>query len=365
MSVYKLKRKTGSNTTEDIQLDYNTAIANKPTIPTNADYVDLTTSQTITGAKAFTGTVGNTQSSAGVYLGLDTNTNAENANMAIVSANTASYIDMGRPNVDYDFRIIKWNQAGNTNAQLVYGGNASGTITIPQKTGTMALTSDIPSSSGTDVQINGTSIVSNGVANILTNTAYNSSSNKIATMSDIPATYVSTVNGSSGAITDVAKTNVNNNFPHTTFSGSLEIFSDGSSWSEGIRIHPASNGWDGIVLCDSTNTGSTGTGANTWSIHNYNGTFGIYRNGSNTSATSYLSNVNGNWQMSNNLLLSGFIGSASNASYGLTLPSTSGWTANKTIATTDQVPSVWYGTQAQYDAITNKDSNTYYYIQEA
>lgn len=40
----------------------------------------------------------------------------------------------------------------------------------------------------TDVQINGTSIVSSGVANILTNTAYDSSTNKIATMSDIPST---------------------------------------------------------------------------------------------------------------------------------------------------------------------------------
>ena len=38
----------------------------------------------------------------------------------------------------------------------------------------------------TDVQINGTSIVSNNTANILTNTAYNSSSNKIATMNDVP-----------------------------------------------------------------------------------------------------------------------------------------------------------------------------------
>lgn len=42
--------------------------------------------------------------------------------------------------------------------------------------------------SSTDVQINGTSITSQGVANILTNTAYNASSNKIATMSDIPST---------------------------------------------------------------------------------------------------------------------------------------------------------------------------------
>lgn len=37
-----------------------------------------------------------------------------------------------------------------------------------------------------DVQINGTSILANGIANLLTNTAYNSSSNKIATMSDVP-----------------------------------------------------------------------------------------------------------------------------------------------------------------------------------
>lgn len=37
----------------------------------------------------------------------------------------------------------------------------------------------------TDVKINGTSILSNNVANIVTNTAYNSSTNKIATMNDL------------------------------------------------------------------------------------------------------------------------------------------------------------------------------------
>jgi len=39
--------------------------------------------------------------------------------------------------------------------------------------------------SATDVQINGTSITSEGVANLLTNTAYDATTNKIATMSDI------------------------------------------------------------------------------------------------------------------------------------------------------------------------------------
>ena len=103
------------------------------------------TGQKITGSKYFTGTVGNIQTEAGVYLGLDVNSAQPNANIAITSANTAAYIDMGRPDVDYDFRIIKWNTADNKHAQFVYGGNAAGAITIPQASGVMALTSDLNS----------------------------------------------------------------------------------------------------------------------------------------------------------------------------------------------------------------------------
>lgn len=40
----------------------------------------------------------------------------------------------------------------------------------------------------TDVQVNGTSITSGGVANIVTESAYNASTNKIATINDIPDT---------------------------------------------------------------------------------------------------------------------------------------------------------------------------------
>lgn len=39
----------------------------------------------------------------------------------------------------------------------------------------------------TDVQVNGTSVASNKVVNLITNTAYNASSNKLATMSDVPS----------------------------------------------------------------------------------------------------------------------------------------------------------------------------------
>lgn len=51
-----------------------------------------------------------------------------------------------------------------------------------------SLTNETGSSGGgtTDVQLNGVSIVNGGIANIITNSAYDSASNKLATMSDIP-----------------------------------------------------------------------------------------------------------------------------------------------------------------------------------
>jgi hypothetical protein len=108
--------------------------------------VDNDSDQTIKGSKAFTGQVGNTQSESGVYLGLDTNTVAPNANIAITSANSAAYIDMGKPNHDYDFRLIKWDSNNGNVAQMCYNtedGGASANITIPRASGTLALTSDL------------------------------------------------------------------------------------------------------------------------------------------------------------------------------------------------------------------------------
>ena len=43
----------------------------------------------------------------------------------------------------------------------------------------------VPSVPVTDVQIDGSSVVSGGTANLITNTAYNASTNKLATMTDI------------------------------------------------------------------------------------------------------------------------------------------------------------------------------------
>lgn len=76
-----------------------------------------------------------------------------------------------------------YNSSNPNNYTSNVGTVTSVNNTQPDVNGNVSLT--IPSQ--TDVRINNTSITSGGVANIVTNTAYNASSNKIATMSD--ATY--------------------------------------------------------------------------------------------------------------------------------------------------------------------------------
>ena len=63
----------------------------------------------------------------------------------------------------------------------------------------------------TDVQINGTSITSNNVANIVTNTAYNASSNKIATMSDLPS--VANMQTTTNLVTSVSSQSTDSQYP--------------------------------------------------------------------------------------------------------------------------------------------------------
>ena len=85
----------------------------------------------------------------------------------------------------------------------------------------------------TDVQINGTSITSGGTANILTNGTY-SSSNKIATMNDLPTvpSNVSAFNNDAGYLTSYTETD-----PVFSASASAGITStDISSWNGKAEI---------------------------------------------------------------------------------------------------------------------------------
>lgn len=70
----------------------------------------------------------------------------------------------------------------------------------------------------------------------------------------------------------------------------------GNYYDEGIRIHPASNGWSTIALCASDNTGTTGVTSNSWNIHrDPSNDFYINRGSSNGHTGYELCNVSGNW----------------------------------------------------------------------
>lgn len=97
----------------------------------------------------------------------------------------------------YIYRVTGYNYSGGdvqfdltccmgSTVYHISTGTYSAASTSTSMTGTYSSKS-IPSAAAVnDVTINGTSILSSGTANIVTNTAYNASSNKIATMSDLP-----------------------------------------------------------------------------------------------------------------------------------------------------------------------------------
>lgn len=76
--------------------------------------------------------------------------------------------------------------------------------------------------------------------------------------------------------------------------GCIRIQANEDSYCEGIRIKPYNN-WSTIILGGNDLTSTTGTSANSWSIHNNNGNFYINKNNSSGSTGNELCNINGNW----------------------------------------------------------------------
>ena len=111
------------------------------------------------------------------------------------------------------------------------------------------VTISIPTVTVTDVQINGTSILSSKVANIVTNTAYDASSNKIATMSDLPTGLPSqtsqsgkylTTNGTTASWSDVPEEIAFVEYNVTSFADVITAFESGKT-----------------VICKQTHTSDT------------------------------------------------------------------------------------------------------------
>lgn len=138
------------------------------TVATSGDYDDLMNKPTIPAAVT-------------VDSALSATSENPVQNKVINSALSNKY-DASNPN-GYTSNIGTVTSVNNVNP---VNGNVS--LTIPAQT---------------DVKINNTSITSGGVANIVTNTAYNASSNKIATMSDLPTDTNDLTNGA-GYITNSA-----------------------------------------------------------------------------------------------------------------------------------------------------------------
>lgn len=78
----------------------------------------------------------------------------------------------------------------------------------------------------TDVQINGTSVLSSGVANIVTNSAYNSSTNKIATMNDIPSADVTDVQVNGTSILSSGTANLVTNTAYNASTNKIATMAD-------------------------------------------------------------------------------------------------------------------------------------------
>jgi len=118
-------------------IDLGTVITSHQSL---SNYPTLNGNNTFTGKNIFSGSVDSISSANGIQLGVDDNVNA---NMSIISSGFAQYIDFGKPNTDYNFRLIKWYDGYSSNLfQMSYGGSdGSYTINVPKKTGTMCVVS--------------------------------------------------------------------------------------------------------------------------------------------------------------------------------------------------------------------------------
>ena len=106
----------------------------------------------------------------------------------------------------------------NLDTDTTLGGNFSSDYVVPsQKAIKTYVDNNTGGGTATDVQINSTSITSNGIANIITNSAYNSSSNKIATMSDLPKDTGDLTNNA-GYIKGITSSDVTNALGYTPYN---------------------------------------------------------------------------------------------------------------------------------------------------
>lgn len=184
--------------------------------------------------------------------------------------------------------ITAWN---NKQALLVSGTNIK-TINSESLLGSGNIV--ISGGTATDVQIDGTSITSLGVANIVTESLYDSTTNKIATMSDVPDAISDLINDSDFAIVNQPNTFTANQdvSGDVAIDGNLSITGNSNLnkfdtseieigvWVDGSTLYRKSFN---INLPDTT----TGTLATLLSSVTITNIFGYYSNGITTIPINY------------------------------------------------------------------------------
>lgn len=154
------------------------------------------------------------------------------------SKGTSGVVDLGTVITDVSNKqdtLVSGTNIKTINNQTLLG---SGNIDIQGGGGT-----------ATDVQINGTSITSSGIANIRTKSAYNSSTNKIATESDIPTIPTLSTVATSGSYNDL--------LDKPTIPPTMTILSYGNStWNDFITAYTSNS----IVYCKASSNANPGTG---------------------------------------------------------------------------------------------------------
>ena len=127
------------------------------------------------------------------------------------------------------------NALNNKQNKLPTTSTAGKVLTSTSTAGVMVW-GDIPPTGVVDVQINGTTIVVSGVANFTTQTAYNASTNPIATVSDIPDQYLktATTNGNTLTLTKQDNTTV----VYTPTFTDNDHYPTSFSWTNGTTAGP-------------------------------------------------------------------------------------------------------------------------------
>lgn len=126
------------------------------------------------------------------------------------------------------------------------------------------------------------------------------------------------------------------------FNGLFSIFSTGTSFNQGIRLHSGKTGTGNLtclMFCGSDNTGNTGTSAKTWGLLNNDGNLYLSLNGYQTSSSAILSCVSNAWSLGGS---SATVSCAFTASAGVTFSNKSFNYSGIETASANAMRGVWF-----------------------